>query len=57
MVRRNLGAQRLLALFVAGWLLFCPPLLRLWLGDVAGLFAAWAAFIALLAWLMERPGD
>jgi hypothetical protein len=63
---RGLLAQRLAALFVAGWLLFDFPLLRLWQFDAtllgvpllpAALFAAWALLIALLAWLMESRAD
>ena len=65
----ELLAQRLLALFLAGWVLFDFPLLRAALGGAAAgpaptlfgvprlpllLFAAWALLIALLAWLMER---
>ncbi|MBL8344582.1 MAG: hypothetical protein JNN03_04005 [Rubrivivax sp.] len=58
-------AQRLLALFVAGWALFDFPLLGLGLGSgpeatLFGLprlpvllFAGWAVLIGLLAWLME----
>lgn len=62
--------QRLLALFVAGALLFDFPLLRLWLADVrvaglpllpVALFAAWAGVIACLAvwmeWHDETPAD
>jgi hypothetical protein len=62
----GLLAQRLIALFMAGWALFDFPLLGLGFG--AGteatlfglprlpvlLFAGWAALIVLLAWLMER---
>ncbi len=62
----RLLAQRLLALFAAGALLFNFPLLRLWLNEatVFGLpllpvavFGAWALLIAALAGLMEsaRP--
>lgn len=62
----RLLAQRLLALFAAGALLFDFPLLRLWLNEatVFGLpllpvavFGAWALLIAALAGLMEsaRP--
>ena len=62
-------AQRLLALFFAGWVLFDFPLLTLALGEGGGaasatvlglprlpllLFAAWALLIVLLAMLMER---
>jgi hypothetical protein len=68
----GLLAQRLVALFIAGWLLFDFPLLKLALGSsVAGepvvlfglprlpllLFVAWALLIALLAGLMERGGE
>lgn len=51
----RLLAQRLLALFAAGWALFGFPLVPLWPGAL-GLFVVWAALIALLAWWMERPG-
>ena len=51
---KGLGVQRLLALFVAGWLLFDVPLLRLWMADATGLFIAWGLLIAALAWVMER---
>jgi hypothetical protein len=59
---RALLAQRLLALFFAGALLFDFPLLEVWLTDTtllglpllpAALFVAWAVLIAALAWLME----
>lgn len=59
---RTLAAQRLLALFAFGVLLFNFPLLKLWLseGTVFGLpllpvalFGAWALLIVLLALLME----
>lgn len=63
---KGLGAQRLVALFGAGWLLFNFPLLALWDRDTtllgvplfpAALFILWALLIAALAWLMERPGQ
>jgi hypothetical protein len=54
---RSLGLQRLLALFVVGALIFNFPLLRLWSGNVLGLFMAWALLIGVLAWLMERGED
>lgn len=66
MTRSGLTAQRLAALFVAGWLLFDFPVLRLWEGEgtifglpllPAMLFAAWALLIGVLAWLMERGRD
>ena len=63
---KGLAAQRLLALFAGGWLLFNFPLLGLWDQDAtllgipllpAALFISWALLIALLAWQMERPGQ
>ncbi len=60
----GLGTQRLLALFVAGWLLFSFPLLGLWDRDTtllgvplfpAALFMLWALLIGTVAWWMERP--
>lgn len=63
---KGLVAQRLLALFAGGWLLFDFPLLGLWDRDAtllgiplfpAALFILWALLIAMLAWLMERPGQ
>jgi hypothetical protein len=66
MTRSGLTAQRLAALFAAGWLMFDFPLLRLWEGArtlwglpllPVMLFAGWALLIAVLAWLMERGRD
>jgi hypothetical protein len=63
---KGLAAQRLLALFVSGWLLFDFPLLGLWDRNAtllgvplfpAALFILWALLIAALAWQMERPGQ
>lgn len=63
---KELDAQRLVALFVGGWLLFNFPLLGLWdraetLFGVplfsAALFLLWGLVIAAMAWLMERPGS
>ena len=60
---QGLNAQRLVALFGAGWVVFNFPLLALWDHDVLvfglplfplALFLIWALFIAVLAWLMER---
>lgn len=65
-VFKGLGTQRLLALFVGGWLLFSFPLLGLWDRDAtvlgiplfpAALFSLWGLLIAAIAWLMERPGQ
>lgn len=63
----KLLAQRLLALFVAGWLLLDFPLLGLALGGAGTwlglprlpllLFALWLLLVVVLAWLMERAGD
>ncbi|HMN91631.1 MAG TPA: hypothetical protein PKC60_00230 [Hydrogenophaga sp.] len=63
---QGLGAQRLVALFVAGWFLFNFPLLALWDADVRvlglplfplALFVLWAALIAALAWVVERSQE
>ena len=63
---KGLRAQRLLAFFAGGWLLFNFPLLGLWDRDAtlwgvplfpAALFILWALLIAVLAWQMERPGQ
>lgn len=63
---KGLVAQRLVALFVGGWLLFNFPLLGLWDRDAdvlgipllpAALFVLWGALIAVLALWMERPGQ
>lgn len=56
-MHERLGTQRLVALFVAGWLAFNFPLQRLWAGDAVALFGAWAVLIGLLALLMERGAD
>ena len=58
----NLVSQRLVALFVAGWLLLSFPLLALWNHDLRlwglplfplALFVIWAALIAVLAGTLE----
>lgn len=63
---KALAAQRLVALFAAGWLCLNFPLLALWDSEVTlwglpffptALFLLWGALIALLAWLMERGRD
>lgn len=41
----RLLAQRLLALFVAGWLLFDFPLLALWRDSALAVFVVWALVI------------
>lgn len=55
-MRRSPVVQRLLALFVAGWLVFDFPLAQLWVHRPLVVFGVWAAVIAALAWVMER-GD
>ena len=63
MANRTLWAQRLVALFLLGCLLFSYPLLALFDGggDVFGvprlfayLFGAWALLIVLVALVVER---
>lgn len=63
---QGLDAQRLVALFVAGLLLFNFPLLALWDHEVlvlglplfpAALFLIWALMIVALAWIVERSPD
>ena len=63
---KSLAAQRLLALFAAGWALLNVPLLTLWDRDAtllgmpllpAALFLGWAALIALAGWIAERADD
>lgn len=62
----SLGAQRLMALFGAGWALLSFPLLALWDHDTTvlglpllptALFTIWALLIALMGWLAEHSGD
>lgn len=62
----TLGAQRLAAVFMAGWLLLDFPLLALWDSPAtvfgvpllpAALFAMWGALIAAAGWLAERADD
>jgi fatty acid desaturase len=53
-MKRSPVVHRLLALFIAGWLVFDFPLLQLWSQRPWVLFALWAGVIAVLAWLMER---
>ncbi|MBI5274926.1 MAG: hypothetical protein HY854_00555 [Burkholderiales bacterium] len=63
MAQRVVHAERLVALFVLGWLLFSYPLLSLFDVDAtakgipvlyAYLFGTWAALIALMAVAVER---
>ncbi|MGE5338191.1 MAG: hypothetical protein ACM3PU_10200 [Gemmatimonadota bacterium] len=59
----TLAVQRLIALFIAGWLLFSFPLLALWDHDLmlfgvplfpGALFIVWGVLIALVAWVVEN---
>ena len=63
---KGLRAQRLIVLFIGGWLLLNFPLLALWDRDLlvldqplfpAALFSGWGILIALLAWVVERDHD
>ncbi|MCW5652671.1 hypothetical protein [Hydrogenophaga sp.] len=63
---QGLAAQRLVALFFAGWALLSFPLLALWDHDVQvwglplfplALFVIWGLLIAALAWVVERDTD
>ena len=65
-MHKGLGKQRLVAVFVAGWLLLNFPLLALWDRDAtvfglplfpAALFVLWGGLIALLAVLLEALPD
>ena len=60
---KRLAAQRLVALFVAGWALLSFPLLALWDHDLsllgvpmlpAMVFVFWALLIAAVAWIVEH---
>lgn len=57
---------RLLALFFAALMALNYPLLSLWSSPASvfglplfptALFGLWAVLIAVLAWLLEKPGD
>ncbi len=63
---QGLVAQRLVALFMAGWALLSFPLLALWDHDARilglplfplALFVIWALLIAVLAWVVERSAE
>lgn len=62
MIRPTLKGQRLVALFLLGWLLFNYPLLSLFAGDTrlwgipllyVYLFAAWGVLIGAMALIIE----
>jgi hypothetical protein len=50
----SLRVQRLIALALAGWMLFDFPLLTLWSSNATLVFVWWALLIGLLAWVIER---
>ena len=63
MNKPGMDNQRLIALFLLGWVLFNFPMLSLFNRPVTLLgipslyvyiFAAWAAVIAFMAWIAER---
>ena len=63
MIKATLTGQRLVALFLLGWVLVNYPILsvfdvdRVWLKIPAiylYVFGVWAAMIALMAWIIER---
>lgn len=63
---KGLRSQRLLVLFIGGWMLLNFPLLALWDRDVlvlglplfpAALFVGWGILIALLAAIVERADE
>ena len=60
---KGLAAQRLVAVFMAGWALLSFPLLALWDHEAtllgvpllpAMLFVVWAGLIGAVAWIAER---
>jgi hypothetical protein len=66
MTKNSVQGQRLVALFLLGWLLFNYPVLSLFAGPaaIAGipllylyLFLVWALLIALMALVVERRSD
>lgn len=65
-MHKGLGRQRLVAVFVGGWLLLNFPLLALWDRDATvwglplfpvALFVVWGGLIAVLGWIAERAPD
>ena len=63
MIKATLTGQRLVALFLLGWVVVKYPVLsvfdspRSWLGIpflYLYVFGVWAAVIALMAWIIER---
>jgi hypothetical protein len=54
-MKERLLVQRLLAVFAVGAVLFGFPLAGLFGRSALVMFGVWAAVIAVVAWLMERP--
>lgn len=63
---KSIKSQRLIALFLAGWMFLNFPLLALWDGDARvfglplfplGLFVVWGVLIVSLAIVVERRED
>ena len=63
MIKATLTGQRLVALFVLGWVVVNYPVLsvfdtaRAWFGIPSlylYVFGVWAAVISLMAWIIER---
>ena len=66
MIRRSIKGQRLVALFLLGFLLLNYPLLNLFAGPArvfgipvlyAYVFAAWVLLIVLMVWVVEKGDD
>jgi hypothetical protein len=66
MRRADVTGQRLAAIFLMGCVLLNYPIISLFGGprEVAGIpllyayaFGCWVVLIALMAWVIERPGD
>ncbi|MFZ5556883.1 MAG: hypothetical protein ACOZDY_09230 [Pseudomonadota bacterium] len=65
-MRSNLTGQRLIAIFLCGWLLFNYPLLDLFNSNTrvlgipllyAYIFGAWMLLIGIMAWVIERRSN
>jgi hypothetical protein len=66
MIRPSIKGQRLVALFLLGFLLLNFPLLNLFAGPArvlgipvlyAYVFAVWALLIGLMVWVVEKGDD
>jgi hypothetical protein len=65
-MKSSLTGQRLMAVFLCGWLLFNYPLLELFNSSTrvlgipllyAYIFGAWMLLIGAVAWMIERRGS